>query len=220
MQKQKIPEFMIELEKVIEGPEILEQIYLSTEQAYNNKIDRGERLRKFHVEYIMTTEGERKFLSKHAEAWCFSYVKGYTVQAVAEALAHFRADGSLTDCTIANNYTNGGWRAIYQEEISGEAAEIAIRNMLFPTWKIIGEWGKPDIINPEDEMWVEVKLRSRLKSKESIGELIANFEYEHVREGKPMKIVKIGYVPQKARIEIWNVSLNPEYLENNVNGDK
>jgi hypothetical protein len=215
MQKQMIPEFMIELEKVIEGPEILEQIYLSTEQAYKNKIDRGEKPRKFQI-----VDGGRDFTSKHADAWYLYYVKGYTMQAVAEALAHFRADGSLTDCTIANNYTGGGWRAIYQEEISGEAAEIAIRNMLFPTWKIISEWAKPDIINPEDEMWVDVKLRSRLKSKESIGELIANFEYEHVRKGKPMKIVKIGYVPQKARIEIWNVSLNPEYLENNVNGDK
>ncbi len=210
-------EFVIELEEVVDDPAILEHIYLSTEQAYDNRMVRGERRpRKLHIEYMTTTEGERKFISKHAEAWYLIYVKGYTMQAVADALAHFTADGSLTDSAIANGYSNGGWRAIYQEEISGESAELAVRNMLFPEWDIVGGQGMPDIVNPEDETWVEVKCRSRLRPKESIESQITDFEYEHVREGKPMKVVRIGYVPEKARIEIWNVTLNPKWLEDGI----
>ena len=215
-------EFVIELEEVLDASEILEHIYLSTEAAYDSKLARGERApRKFHVEYIMTTEGERKFLSKHAEAWYLIYVKGYTMQAVADALAHFTADGSLTDSAIANSYSQGGWRAIYQEEISGDAAELAVKNLLFPEdeWIIVGGHGRADIVNTEDETWIEVKVRNRLRPKEPVESQITDFEYEHVRQGHSFKIIRIGYVPRKARIEIWNVSINPEWVEETMDAE-
>jgi hypothetical protein len=208
-------EFVIELDEVLDAPEILEHIYLSTEAAYDGKLARGERPpRKLHVDYITTTEGERRFLSKHAEAWYLVYVKGYTMQSVADALAHFTADGSLTDSAIANSYGQGGWRAIYQEEISGDAAELAVKNMLFPEdeWIVVGGHGRPDLENIEDHSWIEVKVRGRLRPKEPIESQITDFEYEHVKQGNVLKVIRIGYVPMKARVEIWSVSINPDWV--------
>jgi len=166
------------------------------------------------------------FVSKHAEAWYLVYVKGFTMQATADSLIHFTDDGTLTDSAIANSYQKGGWRAIYQEEISGEAAEIAVRDMLFPGWEIVGGKGRPDIVNPEDDTWVEVKCRGRLRPKEPIEMQITDFEYDHVREGKSVKVIRIGYAPEKARIEVWNVRINEEWLsgaideELSVGGDE
>jgi hypothetical protein len=221
-------EFVIELEEVIEDERILELIYESTEEAYNAKIKRGEKVpRKLHVEYIKhgvstATSGnnERKFFSKHAEAWYLIYVKGYTMQATADALIQFSEDGrSLTDSAIANSYNNGGWRAIYQEEIIGEAAEIAIKKLFYPeeVWENVGGYGKPDIVNIDDLTWIEVKCRGRLRPKEPPESQITDFEYEHVREGHPVKLIRIGYAPGRARIEIWKVSINPEWLEEYIN---
>jgi hypothetical protein len=213
-------EFVIVLEDVIEGSEILNLIYESSEEAYNAKLARGEKKpQKLHVEYIKTDEGQIKFFSKHAEAWMLVYVKGYTMQATADALVRYSESGvSLTDSAIANSYKNDGWRAIYQEELSGEAAEIAIKKYLFPEdeWRLIGGFGQPDIINTVDNTWIEVKARNRLRPKEQIESQITDFEYEHVREGHRVKVIRIGYAPERARIEIWNVSLNPEWLAQGI----
>lgn len=111
---------------------------------------------------------------------------------------------------IANSYVGGGWRAIYQEEILGEATVMAIRDMLFPTYELVRDWRMGDIVNLEDETLVEVKCRSRLMSREPIESQITDSEYNHVREGKTLKLVRIGYVPQRTRIEVWNVSLSDE----------
>jgi len=207
-------EFVIELEDVIEDADFLEEIYNSTEAAIMAKKRRGEKdPRKFRYTYEVAADGERVFTSKHAEAWKLVYVKGYTMQAVAESLAHFKRDGSLTDSAIANKYKDGGWRAIYQEEVSGDAAEEALKRRYYPDeeWEVVGGHGKPDIVNTVDETWIESKLRNRIKPKEPIETQITLFEFDHVREGYPLKIVRIGYVQRRCRIEFWDVSLNPEW---------
>lgn len=213
-------EFVIELEEVIEDANILNMMYELSQQAYETKMARGEKPpKKLHVEYIATPDGGKKFFSKHAEAWMLIYVKGYTMQATADALVQYSKEGdSLTDSAIANKYDNDGWRAIYQEELSGDAAELAIKKRLFPTeeWINVGGYGKPDIVNNVDNTWIEVKARHRLRPKEPIESQITDFEYEHVRGGQPFKIIRIGYIPEKARIEIWKVSINPEWLENGI----
>lgn len=212
-------EFVIELEEVIEDERILELMYESTEEAYNAKLERGEKPpKKLHVEYIGHGE-DKRFFSKHAEAWYLIYVKGYTMQATADALIQFSEDGrSLTDSAIANSYGNGGWRAIYQEEISGEAAEIAVKKLFFSEgpWLNVGGYGQPDIVNTDDQTWIEIKCRGRLRPKEPPESQITDFEYEHVREGNDVRLVRIGYAPGRARVEFWRVSLNPEWLEDGI----
>lgn len=208
-------EFVIELEDVIEDADFLEEIYNSTEAAIMAKKRRGEKdPRKFRYTYEVSADGEKVFVSKHAEAWRLVYVKGYTMEAVAESLAHFKRDGMLTDSAIANKYKTGGWRAIYQEEVSGDAAEAALKSRYYPDeeWKVVGGHGTADIVNDVDETWIEVKIRNRIKPKEPVETQITLYEFDHVREGYPLKVVRIGYVQQRCRIEFWSVKLNPEWL--------
>jgi len=197
-------EFVIELENVIMDADILQVIYDCTEEALADRKDRGEKVEHYQP--------------KHGEAWMYVYVKGYTMQATADALSHHQDDGHLSDTAIANRYKEGGWRAIYQEEISGEAAELAIKRKYLPEeeWEHVGGFGKPDIANKKDDTWIEIKIRDRLKPKEPIESQIANFEYEHVREGKIVRVIRIGYRPKEARIEFWKVSLNPDWVKNKV----
>jgi len=209
-------EFVIELEDIIEDDDFLEEVYNSTEAAIMAKKRRGEKdPRKFRYTYEVAADGEKVFVSRHAEAWRLVYVKGYTMEAVAESLAHFKRDGMLTDSAIANKYNAGGWRAIYQEEISGDAAEEALKRRYYPEeeWEVVGGQGKPDIVNNVDGTWIESKIRNRMKPKEPIETQIRQFEFDHVREGYPLKVVRIGYVQERCRIEFWNVSLNPDWAE-------
>jgi len=203
-------EFLFELENVVEetvtNPDAdtwLKTMYDSTETAIARKHERGERTKLYQP--------------KHGEAWYLLYVKNYTFVAAAEELAHHQPDGQLSDAALANSYKQNGWRAIYQEEVAGDAAELVTKKKLFPgdEWQLISGFGKPDIVNSKDDTWIEVKCRNRLFLKERNDELIADFEYDHVREGKPLKLVKVGYNRTddgpKCRVEIWKVSVNPEW---------
>jgi hypothetical protein len=225
-------EFVIELEEVIEDDSFIDLMFRMNAEALEHKEKCGDGNKKLHVEYnrvplpedvdesddwydwkVYEDKGVR---SKHAEAWYLYYGKDYPLQQVAEALAHHKADGELTASAISNNYKQSGWRAIYQIELAGYAAEVAFKERYCPDedgWELVAGHGDIDLKNHEDETWVELKIRNRLKPKERVEEQITMFEFQHVRDGKPFKLVRIGYVPNKpARIEIWNVSINPEWL--------
>ena len=225
-------EFLIELEEVMEDESFVGLMFEMTAEALEHKENCKDGNKKLHLEYNRTPleKGvdkeddwyawkkyeDKGVRSKHAEAWYLYYGKNYPLQQVAEALSHHKADGELTASAIANSYDQGGWRAIYQEELSGYAAEVAFKESYCPDedgWELVAGHGEIDIKNHEDETWVELKIRNRLKPKEKVEEQITIFEYQHVRDGKPFKLVRIGYVPNKpARIEIWNVTINPEWL--------
>lgn len=194
-------EFIFELEEVLEDKDFLDKMYELTPKAVERKLARGESLNKYKP--------------KHAEAWYLIYARGYTMQAVAEELRKHQADDSLTDAAIANPYNKGGWRAVYQEEVSGDAAEETVKAMFYPEdeWEIVGGYGKPDIVNTETNAWVEVKLRNRLKPKEPVETQLSDFEYQHVRDGNDLILVRIGYVAERCRIEFWKVSINTEWYD-------
>lgn len=212
-------EFLIELENVIEEPMFLEMMHENLELALKHKERCKDKHKKLHIEYVKNEKGEIVPISKHAEAWYLYYAKGYQMQQVAEALSYYKADDELTASAIANSYQQGGWRAIYQEELSGYAAEVTFKEMFCKeeSWELVAGHGEIDLVNHDDDTWIELKLRSILKPKERPEEQITPFEYQHVREGKPFKLVRIGYTPEKCRIEFWNVTINPEWLEDAVN---
>jgi len=212
-------EFVIELEEVIDEPAFIEKMHKLLPEALEHKANCGDGSKKLHIEFIKDDDGNSIPISKHAEAWYLYYARGYPLQQVAEALAHYKADGELTSSAIANSYEQSGWRAIYQVELSGYAAEVAFKDMYCPDedgWELVAGHGEIDIKNREDETWIELKIRNRLKPKERPEEQITMFEYQHVRDGKPFKLIRVGYVPEKCRIEIWNVTINPKWLEGAV----
>lgn len=213
-------EFVIELEEVIEDNEFLEKMFEYLSEALAHKERCGDKSKKLHIEWIKDEKGNLIPRSKHAEAWYLIYARGYPLQQAAEALAHYKADAELTSSALANSYEQGGWRAIYQVELSGYAAEVTFKKLYCPDedgWELVAGHGDIDIRNNEDDTWIELKIRNRLKPKEKPEEQITPMEYQHVREGKPFKLVRVGYVPNKpARIEIWNITINPEWLKSAV----
>jgi ABC-type dipeptide/oligopeptide/nickel transport system ATPase component len=140
----------------------------------------------------------------HAKAWYNYYYHGLSYDSVGSAFG-------VTGQMIANSYKNGGYNAIFQEEIQGECAEIAIQKRYFRDYKHIGGFGRPDLVlesNPDND-WIEVKCFRRLSEK--LSSLISKFEYEFVDSGGTLRLVLITYEQQACKIRIYKVLLNPQY---------
>jgi hypothetical protein len=225
-------EFSIVLEEVFEDADLLDLMFMLTEEAILHKRQCGDGNKKLHIEHIKTSRRDdfdekdawdvyldKEVRSKHAEAWHLYFGKGYTLQATAEALAHWKDDEELTDAAIGNRYKQGGWRAIYQEELSGYAAEVAYGAKYLiedEGWRLVAGHGNIDFENDLDGTWVELKVRNRLRPKENVESQITPAGYQHVREGKPFKLIRLGYVQRRCRVEVWNVTINPEWIEKAV----
>jgi hypothetical protein len=225
-------EFLIDIEEVFEDASLLDLMFEMTEETVQHKRQSGDSNKKLHLEYIEVGRKEdfdennawdvyldKGLRSKHAEAWYLYFAKGYTLQQTAEALSHWKEDGELTDAAIGNKYNQGGWRAIYQEELSGYAGEVAYAEKYLTKddgWNLIAGHGNIDFENELDGAWVELKTRNRLKPKEKVESQISPSGYQHVREGKPLKVIRIGYIPKRCRIEVWTVTINPEWVEKAV----
>jgi ABC-type dipeptide/oligopeptide/nickel transport system ATPase component len=183
-------------EKEIDDKFFLKAVYEATDEAF-------ERIKERSVK----KPGEntlKKFKMIHAEAWYQHYGLGLPFDKVGSM---FNVSGQM----IANSYDDGGYAAIYQYEIIGECAEVAICDKYYSNYKHIGGKGKPDLISKEDPKgdWIEVKIRNRLSEK--LSDLISEFEYEFIDAGGMLRLVLILYKKKTCKIVVYQVLLNPDY---------
>jgi hypothetical protein len=227
-------EFLYDIVEIVDDdPKFLELMFLMTKEAIEHRERCGDKKKnKLRFEFIETPRRDdfdenniwdayldKGIRCKHAEAWYLVYAKEYSMQQTAEALSSWKSDGQLTDAAISNKYKQGGWRAIYQEELQGYAAEVAYGEKYLKEsdgWMLVAGHGNIDFENINDDAWVELKSRNRLKPKENIESQITPAAYQHVREGKSYHLIRVGYVPGHCRIEKWNVTINPEWIANAV----
>jgi len=146
----------------------------------------------------------RKFQKIHADAWFDYYSTGMTYDNVGSKYG-------VSGQAIANSYENHGYCAIFQEEIQGECAEIALRKKYLTDYKNVGGFGRPDLVkidNPDSD-WVEVKCFQRLPRR--LEDLIAKFEYDFIDNGGIMRLALITYKKQECKIRIYRVVRNPDF---------
>jgi len=151
----------------------------------------------------------RKFQKIHADAWFDYYSTGMTYDNVGSKYG-------VSGQAIANSYENHGYCAIFQEEIQGECAEIALRKKYLTDYKNVGGFGKPDLVkidNPDSD-WVEVKCFQRLPRR--LEDLIAKFEYDFIDNGGIMRLALITYKKQECKIRIYRVVRNPDFDEDDT----
>lgn len=146
----------------------------------------------------------RKFQKVHADAWFDYYSTGQSYDSVGNKYG-------VSGQAIANSYENHGYCAIFQEEIQGECAEIALRKKYLTDYKNVGGFGEPDLVkidNPDGD-WVEVKCFQRLSRR--LEDLIAKFEYKFIDDGGIMRLALITYKKQECKIRIYRVVRNPDF---------
>ena len=183
-------------EKEIDDRFFLKAVYEATDEAF-------ERIKERSIK----KPGEntlKKFKMIHAEAWYQHYGQGVSFDKVGSM---FNVTGQM----IANSYDDGGYASIYQEEIIGECAEVAICGTYYGNYKLVGGKTKPDLVSKVDPKgdWIEVKIRNRLSTK--LRDLIREFEYEFVDAGGTLRLVLIVYKKKKCKIVVYRVILNPDY---------
>ena len=145
----------------------------------------------------------KNFKDHHAKAWYNYYYHGLPYDSVGNM---FNVTGQM----IANTYKEGGYNAIFQTEIQGECAEIALGKKYFRDYNNIGGFGKPDLVHKHDTNdWIEVKCFQRLSEK--LENLISKFEYEFVDQGGTLRLALITYKKKECTIRIYRVVLNPDY---------
>jgi len=143
------------------------------------------------------------FKDKHAKGWMHYYAEGLSYDAVGDIM-------KVKGTAIANKYVKHGWSAIFQEEISGDCAEHALRKKYFKEFDVVGGLGKPDLVHKVDKNdWIEVKLRRRLSERKE--DLVNNFEYEFVDQGGTLRLALITYEQRKCIIQMYRIISNPAY---------
>ena len=188
--------YLIELVAEYNDKSFLEAMYDAVDEA---KISIEARSKKDPRANVF-----KKFQDHHAKAWYNYYYHGLPYDSIGNTLG-------VTGQMIANTYDNGGYNAIFQVEIQGECAEIALRKKYFRDYKNVGGFGEPDLVlesSPTTD-WIEVKCFQRLADK--IENLIAKFEYEFVDKGGKMRLALITYKKKECKIRIYSVTLNPQY---------
>ena len=183
-------------EKEIDDRFFLKAVYEAAEEALDRIKERS-----------VKKPGEnplKKFKMIHAEAWYQHYGMGLPFDKVGSMF-------NVTGQCIANDYDSGGYSAIYQKEIIGECAEIAVCDKYFSNYRLIGGKGKPDLVGKADPKgdWIEVKIRNRLSEK--LSDLIRDFEYEFVDAGGTLRLALILYKKKKCKIVVYRVMANPNY---------
>lgn len=92
----------------------------------------------------------------HLEAWYDYYV---LAKPARKLLSKYNIK---SQANFENSYENWGWIAIVEQEILGYAAELAIQEKYFPSYRHQGQKAKADLIN-NDKHWIEIKTRSENK---------------------------------------------------------
>jgi len=188
--------YLIEKEAEYDDVSFLEVMYNSVDEALDAIKSRSKKdPRENPLKYFQT---------HHAKAWFNYYFHGLSYDSIGNIFG-------ISGQAIANTYENGGYNAIFQEEIQGECAEIALQKKYFRDYKNVGGFGRPDLVleaNPDGD-WIESKCFARLA--ERLENLIAKFEYEFIDKGGTMRLALITYKKKSCKIKIYKVSLNPQY---------
>lgn len=145
----------------------------------------------------------KKYKPHHADAWLEHYHKGISM----DNLCSVYDKNSMA--TFGNDYKNGGWFSIFDQELIGYAAEEALQYKYFPECIVDGgnEPGRPDLFNPDSGMMVEVKVRKRVENPKA--KHFSSSEIQNIKAGKPTQIVIINYGKGRCTIRVWEALFNP-----------
>jgi hypothetical protein len=157
-----------------------------------------------------------KYQHRCAEAFFMIYRDGYTYDAAGIDLGKKYKGEKVSGATLANKLAKGGWVARFTEEILGTLMELYHLSLLKSSdIKFIrkGGIGETDLIQPEKDIGVEVKARTRqidVPESRWADEYLTEESRDRVRRGGVQFLVTYLFDSGTVEISQYRVSLKEQ----------